>query len=431
MTRPRRPRVVAIRLDDSELEAIAHLCGDLRQADSLGDYLSDYDWTETDVVVSRGLRSSRVYVDNRVNLMVVGLTSFYWSDSYSVPSGARRAHNARTDIENTEREMAITPACPNTYEPLVSELSKTLGRAAKPPAVLKSSRKGQTALVETTSGRPVAMRLVLPARLSATDGQPSTPVALLLPADAELVAWFRAFLCDLHESDPCRVPQAPPSLGQPSDWYTPEERDLADRISQIDSDIERLAAEREQLQADLTAEGKRADKGIRRVLWADGDELIAAVGKVLAEFGFKVRDMDAELTDGDPKREDLRLTRDGTHGWEAIVEVKGYTSGTKTNDARQIREHRDHYIEEEGRRPDLTLWLANPFRTMDPSSRPDPDRNVQDAAANVGAVHVLASDLYRQWTRVAAGSHDAETVVDSLVNADSGLWTPPGLGSDT
>ena len=111
--------------------------------------------------------------------------------------------------------------------------------------------------------------------------------------------------------------------------------------------------------------------------------------------------------------------------------MKGYTSGTRTNDARQIREHRERYMLEEGRQPDLTLWVANPFRTMDPSSRPAPDRNVQDAAANVGAVHVLASDLYRKWTLVAAGSLDKETVVQSLVNADPGLWTPPVTGSGT
>ena len=106
--------------------------------------------------------------------------------------------------------------------------------------------------------------------------------------------------------------------------------------------------------------------------------------------------------------------------------MKGYTSGTKTNDARQIREHRDHYIREEGRSPDLTVWLSNSYRTMDPSSRPAPDQNVKDAAEAIGTVHVLASDLYRQWALVAAGCLDAETVIQSLVNADPGPWAPPG-----
>ena len=181
----------------------------------------------------------------------------------------------------------------------------------------------------------------------------------------------------------------------------------------------------------LEAEGEKADNGIRQALWADGDELTAVVRVMLDELGFTVRDTDAELRQDEPKREDLRLTRQGTPGWQTMVEVKGYTSGTKTNDARQIRENRDRYILEEGRSPDLTVWLSNPYRKREPSSRPAPDQNVKDAAENIGAVHVLASDLYRQWALVAAGNLDSGTVFESLANADPGLWTPPAPVSDT
>ena len=135
--------------------------------------------------------------------------------------------------------------------------------------------------------------------------------------------------------------------------------------------------------------------------------------------------MDAELKPGERKREDLQLKLQATPEWEGMVEVKGYPSGTRTNDARQIREHREHYIAEQGHTPGLTLWLSNPYRTMEPSSRPAPDQNVGDAAEAIGAVHVLTADLYRQWALVAAGSLDAKIVVESLVEASPGLWTPP------
>ena len=140
--------------------------------------------------------------------------------------------------------------------------------------------------------------------------------------------------------------------------------------------------------------------------------------------------MDEELKEGEPRREDLRLTLEACPEWEAIVEVKGYPSGTKTNDSHQIRDHRERYIKEEGRSPDLTLWVANPYRRMDPSSRPAPDQNVSDVAAAVGAVHVLSSNLYRQWALVKAGSIDAETVARSLINAHPGLWKPPTPRAD-
>ena len=312
--------------------------------------------------------------------MIVGPASIYWKDSYTLGLDVSSYHYVSTNIENTERELAVPPTCPVLYKPLAAELCRRLGRAAKPPYAMDTSRQGQTALIETTSRQSVALRLVLPTRPGAANSKPSRPTALLLPGVSNLSAWFRAFLCDLHESDPIRVPQAPPRLSQPSDWYTPQEKALADRISQIESEFECLNSERDQLQQNLAAEGERADRGIRRVLWADGEDLVAAVRGVLTALGFTVRDMDAGLRQDEPRREDLRLTLPCVPGWQAIVEVKGYTSGIRTNDARQIREHREHYIAEEGRPPDLTVWLSNPHRRMDPSSRPDPDQNVKDTA---------------------------------------------------
>lgn len=61
MTNPKRPRVAAIGLDDSQVESIEPLCGELRPADSLDTYLYEqkYSWTETDVMVSSDLGGSK------------------------------------------------------------------------------------------------------------------------------------------------------------------------------------------------------------------------------------------------------------------------------------------------------------------------------------------------------------------------------------
>ena len=416
----RRPRVAAIGLDDSQLASIEFLCGELRPSVSVDDYLNSHSWTETDVVLSSALCDYDF--DSSVNLMTIGAIDIYWHQA--------RSHSpidfAATDDENTDRELTIPPHCPDLYKSLAAELSTQLGRAAEPPAVVNTSKQDWTGLIETTSGHPVAVRLVLPTRSGDAEDEQSRPIGLLLPEGSHLVTWFRAFLCDLHECDPIRVPEAPPRLGQPSDWYTPEERALAGKISQIESELERLSSERDELVTKLTAEGEKADRGIRRVLWADGDALIDAVKDILRDLGFAVRDMDVELSQGEPKREDLRLTLKDSPKWQAIVEVKGYTKGTRTNDAERIRKYRERYLMEEGQPPDLTIWLSNPNRTTDdPSSRPAPDQNVKESSKTVGAVHVLASDLYRQWALVGAGSLDAETVVESLKSALPGLWTPP------
>ena len=75
----------------------------------------------------------------------------------------------------------------------------------------------------------------------------------------------------------------------------------------------RLLVEREGLVGELLSAGEDADKGIRRAVWADGDDLVEGVEEILASLGFKVQDMDAELKE-EAKREDLRLTLDDHPG---------------------------------------------------------------------------------------------------------------------
>ena len=419
---PPRPRVAAIGLSEEEIDSITHLCGEIRSRHLLSEYVYQYDWSETDVLLMGSLQSDDlVALDTHV--MIVRPVYLQWDDFRSASSRSR--HYATTKERNTERELTVPPSCPSPYKPLALELCRQMNRAQEPPLVIQTTRREGAALIETTSHKPVAMRLTIPGGRALPDDVSPATITLLLPEAANLASWFTAFLLDLNDSDPLRVPHAPPRLSQPSDWYTPEEQRMANRIAEIETEVECLNAERDQLQQSLTAEALSANKTIRRILWAIGNELVDAVSVVLTELGFAVKDMDAELTQEEPKREDLRLTLDGNTGWEAIVEVKGYTSGTKTNDSRQVREHRDRYIREENRLPDLTVWLCNPYRAMDPSARPAPGPNVEETAANVGAVFVQAADLYKQWALVASGKLDPKDVRESLANADPGLWVPP------
>ena len=231
-------------------------------------------------------------------------------------------------------------------------------------------------------------------------------------------------LGDVHEIDPARVPQPPPRIANPSDWHTPRETAISEQISAIEHEIEGLREKRERLEAELVAEGDRANEGIRRAVFADGDDLVEAVGEILKDLGFAVDDVDAGLEQGEPKREDLRLTVEGRDGWEAVVEVKGYTGGTKTNDSDQVRKHRERYIAEHRRPPDLTLWITNPHRLDDPSTRPNPQDHVRERAEAVEAVHVLSADLYRQWVLVKTHKLDVQDAIDRLIGADPGLWAP-------
>ena len=266
-------------------------------------------------------------------------------------------------------------------------------------------------------------------------GEPeaSEAIVLALPEEATLAAWFRVFLAEVNEVDPIRAPQPPPHVEHLWDWHTPEEREHETRIAEIAAKIRDLNAEQARAKGRLDDAAQIANAGIRRSIWADGDDLVAAIGEILSCLGFVVRDIDAEREHGEQKRGDLRLALAGRSGWEAIAEVKGYTGGTKTSDVRQIREYRDRYSGEERRIPSRTWWIANPFRTMDPSDRPAPDSSVGERAADIGAVHVLATDLYKLWARVARGELSQELAAQQLIDAAPGLWSPgalvPGRGT--
>lgn len=429
-----RPRVAAIGLNDAQLDAIRPLCGDLREAASLGGYRRQFSWSETDILVAVDLTDDYFDTDipPSVSLMTWGEFDFTWSGGYiDATDGKAQQHYARADTENNERELSVTGDCPDLYESLATELTKRFGPMEEAPAALETSRDNCVALIQTTTGEPIAMRILLPSVHGTQTGDPQRPIGLLLPSASDLASWFAAFLRDLHEACPSQVPMAPPRLSKPADWQTTQERELAKRISEIDVRIADLTGQRTEIAAKLDNESDKLDKDIRRALWADGDELTAAASEILSNIGFNVRDMDAELQGGKPKREDLRLAHPAEPNWEAIVEVKGYPNDARTNDTRQIREYRERFIQEEGHPPKLTLWLANPHRQLDPAARPVPNANVKEAAEIIGAVYMEARDLLQQWLRVDRSEIDVGVLIDSLITAAPGLWVPPDTGGET
>ena len=126
---------------------------------------------------------------------------------------------------------------------------------------------------------------------------------LVVPEVANLSAWFAAFLSDIHETDSERVPHPPPRRSNAADWHTPESA-LAAAVAAIDDKIERLGDERDRRRTELAAEEERSNKGIRRAVLADGDDLVEAVAEILDDLGFTVRRMDAGRDQGEPKHED-------------------------------------------------------------------------------------------------------------------------------
>ena len=209
----KRPRVAAIGLDESQIESIAPLGGTLRPADSLEEYLKNYNWTETDItILGDGIDSVTV----RGNVLTIEPLKVslrehphsYPSYPHSYPSWPYLAMQ-----DNTEREMRVSEACPEGYRHLAAELIRQLGSAQDPPIALTHwgfPKERVSILVETTSGLPVALRCGPTNNEKASED--GATIALALPKEVSFSAWFRAFIADIHELDPTRVPQEPPPL---------------------------------------------------------------------------------------------------------------------------------------------------------------------------------------------------------------------------
>ena len=427
-----KPRVAAIGLDETQVDSIRPLCGELWTSPSWTRYLKKYSALETDIAVVARPTGTWSGAPKHMLLIRPGALNIPYRRSGSRASDS--PIQFVSDISNTERDVWVADACPELYAAPAAELVQALRqRDEAAPAVYCSLSPDDAVipLILTTSHRAIALRGTVRWVPETVDDDGSEGIVVALPDATGLVAWFRVFLLDVREHDPDCVPMPPPTFARPSDWYTPEQRRLAQRIAELDASVERLLEDRKSLEEQMAEEDEEAEGGIRRALSADGDDLVAAVERILADLGFTARNMDSEIEPGEPKREDLRLTLPGRSGWEAIVEVKGYTSGTKTNDARQIRAHRDRYQREEGRLPDQTIWIANPYRSTDPSTRTAPDANVDEAAAIAGAVYALTTDLYLLWVADAENHPDCSSAVQELIEAEPGLWRlPRELASD-
>ena len=155
----RRPRVAEIGLHAEQRESIRHLCGTPRPADSLRQFEERFNLVETDVMVAGANFDAQIERDVP-HLLAIEPTRFWWIQSPQ--PGVTGWGQVSTDRSNTERELTVPLSCPDRYKTLASDLSKQLSRASEPPPTIQFRTVGTTpvdVLVETTSGRPVAVRL--------------------------------------------------------------------------------------------------------------------------------------------------------------------------------------------------------------------------------------------------------------------------------
>ena len=225
-----------------------------------------------------------------------------------------------------------------------------------------------------------------------------------------------------------------PSFGDWTDspeWMVPEEEQILSEIKALEQkkqeSVTKIDKQIAELSTQLGIVKVTANKGRRRLITAQKDELVEEVARSLAEIGFDVEVVDKILDETDPKREDLRLKHVGKGGrdWNAIVEVRGYArSGGKTADLQRLNRFADLYIRETGHAPDKRIYIVNGELELLPQYRQEPLAPAAEDLqifAQFDGILIWSIDLFRAIK--ATDPTDYTALLESIKQA-YGRWVP-------
>lgn len=191
-------------------------------------------------------------------------------------------------------------------------------------------------------------------------------------ADHALDAILPAAFTEWNAQDPNRFPSSP-SWTSDARWMSAEQQQhvlaLRNEIDSAREQIDHLTSAIREFEVKLDVlSGDVEQSPQRKLLMATGDDLVEAVAYALKAFEFDVVDLDALVSEGVAKTADLLVSEDD---WSAIVEVKGYAKGAKSNDLMDVMKHRRAYEHRHGSHAGNMWYVANIFRKQSPESRPE------------------------------------------------------------
>ncbi len=187
------------------------------------------------------------------------------------------------------------------------------------------------------------------------------------------------------------------------EWIVPEEEEIVERVKFIEAEkhklVEQIDKELAELSLALAEKRLEVNQGRRRLITAQGDDLVQEVSEVFKEIGFDVEILDQELASNQSRREDIRLRIPRKSDWEAIVEVRGYARSVgQTADLQRLGRFATLYNKEKGRFPAKKIYVVNSELELPPSRRQEPlapaKEDVETFAEDGGLV-ISTLDLFK------------------------------------
>lgn len=240
-------------------------------------------------------------------------------------------------------------------------------------------------------------------------------VWLFPPDTPDTAVWLRTAMAEWRHIAPERFPGLA-NWTTEDEWMTPSERAAQKTIMKLEAEHEeaiRCYEERRlELKNQLAKAHEEGNAYERALLTTQSDELKVTVSRALSEIGFVVRDAD-ESNAPDDHLEDLQVFDPAAPEWIALVEVKGYTKGAKTEALTQFLRFNKRYVMHHGKTPDAEWYVVNHFLARDPYSRQPvlhgKEEDVQ-AFAQGGGLVIDTVTLFKLLMDVRSGRTDVEAI---------------------
>jgi hypothetical protein len=362
-----RPRGLFLGVDVALVEALAGVFPTRRAVANL----EKVEITEWDFLLQVG---GRVRVHTNIHVVGIGCQSYgpalhgERSSDFDEVVTAGQSFSSQFTIPD-----ALTPEVADLVErdllPIVRDRSPNSG-------LLQTSDSPWTPAKDWTESGWLTPFLVAGAKL-ALAGEFQRPggasIGWCLPEGADPLRWTRAAVTVLHARDPDRFPTNP-SWPEDDRWTTAKVGRLLAKRQELVADREQLLKQSDaqilELDDSLAVARDEAERGLRRLLTVQGDDLASAAEQAFRDLGFGVQNMDKVNPESD-RREDLRVTTLERADWVAIVEVRGRRGGgAAASDLLRIGRFAERFQADEGKTPDNRWYVISQWVGRDPASRP-------------------------------------------------------------